>query len=66
MRDLLKKQTNKNFMIQAFAVAVASNQIGRALSLASTMTETFKSVAREVWETERTRPASLIRISAPF
>lgn len=66
MRDLYNNQINKNFMLQAFACALVTNQIGRALQLASTMTSTIKSVAREVWETERSRPTSLIRISAPF
>jgi hypothetical protein len=66
MRDLYNNHIAKNFIIQAFATAIAANQIGRALSLASTMTDSIKAVAREVWETERSRSTSLIRISAPF
>lgn len=56
----------KHFMIEAFSAAILAGQLGRACGLASTMTDKIKEVAREIWESERNRPGTFIKIPAPF
>lgn len=54
------------FVLDCYAAALENNQFGRASGLAQSMTDNLKSVAREMWETERQRFGSLLHIPAPF